>query len=175
MVAEGAWLEGLQRGDPAAFDAVYEAYRARVFSFVLRLGGERALAEDVMQDTFVRLAERAARLAPDTDLRAWLFTVARNRFLDRRRRMLFRGRTLSALPLAATTGPTPFDRLEQSELAARVQRALSALPADQREAVLLCSVEGFTPAEAASIAGVSPATLRKRLSRGRQALRKLIR
>ena len=55
------------------------------------------------------------------------------------------------------------------------QRALSALPADQREAVLLCSVEGFTPAEAASIAGVSPATLRKRLSRGRQALRKLIR
>ena len=75
---ELALVDRLRDGDPAAFDAVYEAYRARVFSFLARLARSREVAEDLAEDTWLRLVETAPRLRPDTRLGPWLFTVARN-------------------------------------------------------------------------------------------------
>ncbi|MES1184175.1 MAG: sigma factor, partial [Myxococcales bacterium] len=73
----------LARRDPRGFDAAYAKYGARLFSFRNRLlgTGQRQLAEDLLQQTFLRLAERGPELRADSDLRAWLYTVARNAFL----------------------------------------------------------------------------------------------
>ena len=74
-------LDGLRRGDAAAFDRVYARYRDRIYRFLRRLtGGDRPLADDLFQETFLKLARHAFRLRDDTDLAAWLYTVARNEY-----------------------------------------------------------------------------------------------
>src|SRR5512145_2118176 len=86
--AELALVEGLRRGDTAAFDLAYDAYRARLFAFLLRLSRRRAVAEDLLDETWLRLVRHARDLQPDTRLSAWLFTVARNLYWSHRRTCL---------------------------------------------------------------------------------------
>src|SRR5512144_460259 len=81
-------VEGLRSGDPAAFNAVYEAYRARVFGFLLRLSRSRTVAEDLLDETWLRLVSKARSLRADTRFGPWLFTVARNLYLRHRRSWL---------------------------------------------------------------------------------------
>ena len=85
---DAALLAALRLGERAAFDALYDAWRPRVFAFLARLSGDRLLAEDLMQETFLKLARHGRDLPPGTHLRRWLFTVARNLFIDQRRRAL---------------------------------------------------------------------------------------
>ncbi len=168
-------VAALRRGDREAFDAIYDRHRPRVFGFLARLSGDRLLAEDLMQETFVRLATRARDLEAGTRLSPWLFTVARNLWVDHRRRAFIdfdRLRDLSLWPSRPrAVAETPFDTTALSETRARLERALLGLPTKYREALLLCAVEGFTPAEAAAMIGVAPDTLRQRLARGRRMVR----
>ena len=75
----------LRRGDPAAFGRVYEAYGPRIFRFLARMCGQKDVAEDLYQETWIKLAIHARRLEDDTDLGAWLYTVARNLARSERR------------------------------------------------------------------------------------------
>ena len=75
----------LKAGDPAAFEAIYEAYRPRLFGFLVRLSRRRDLAEDLLEETWLRLVTRAETLGDDTPLAPWLFAVARNLYLSWRR------------------------------------------------------------------------------------------
>src|SRR4030095_6432676 len=68
----------LRTGDPAAFDAVHEAFNGRLYNFLARLSHRRDVAEDLLEETWLRLVKHARRLRPDTRLGPWLFTVARN-------------------------------------------------------------------------------------------------
>src|SRR5512134_1282794 len=68
----------LKAGDAAAFEAIYEAFRPRLFNFLARLSRRRDVAEDLLEETWLRLVANARRLQPDTRLGPWLFTVARN-------------------------------------------------------------------------------------------------
>ncbi len=170
---EGALVAALRRGERAALDVVYDRYRPRVFAFLARMTRDRLVAEDLLQDTFVRLAQRAAYLAADTRLRPWLFTVARNLALDHRRRQLLdfdRLDELATWPTPRREERSPFVHLEASETERRLEAALATLPAPEREAVLLVAVEGLAPAEAAEVLDLQGPTLRKRLSRGRKRL-----
>lgn len=163
-------VRGLRRAEAAAFDAAYARYRARLFSFLARMTGRRSVAEELLQETWLRLAEHATDLAEDTSLRAWLFTVARNLAASH-----LRWRLLDALRLPlggrfVATPASPFDLASAAESERRVEAAVAALPPAQREALLLVAGERLEPAEAARIAGVSPETLRQRLSRARAAV-----
>lgn len=175
MADEKQLVDALRRGDREAFDAVYDRYRPRVFAFLGRLCGDRALAEDLLQETFVRLARRSRDLAPETHLRPWLFTVARNLYVDHRRWALLdfdRLRNLALWPSRAQHSlATPFDLANATQAERRIEAALLGLPTKYREAVLLIAVEGLTPTEAAGVLGTTPEALRQRLSRGRALLR----
>jgi RNA polymerase sigma-70 factor (ECF subfamily) len=170
---ELALVRGLRAGDPAAFDAVYDAYRARLFSFLARLGRRREGAEDLLEETWLRLVANARRLRPDTRLGPWLFQVARNLYFSAcRSRLLDEACSATLIGLWPTGTPrsSPFEEAAASELERRLERALAMLPARDREVLLLVGVEGFTPIEAAAICDVTPETLRQRLSRARARL-----
>jgi RNA polymerase sigma-70 factor (ECF subfamily) len=164
-------LRGLQSSDPAAFEAAYTRHRAPLYSFLVRLTGRRWLAEDLLQETWLRLSRSAPDLPADTRLRAWLFTVARNLFVSHRRWTLLdadRLRQLGMLPTSASE--SPFEQAAANQTQTRLERALASLPVDAREVLLLVAVERLEPSEAASIVGLRPDALRQRLSRARAML-----
>src|SRR5690242_5312949 len=78
-------VAGLRSGDAVAFDRVYATFHPRVYGFLLRLSGRRDTAEDLAQETWLRLARAAPGLRPDTTLKPLIFTIARNAFLSHRR------------------------------------------------------------------------------------------
>jgi len=170
---ELALIRQLQGGDQAAFDAAFDEFHARLFNFLARLSRRRDVAEDLLEETWLRLVATAHRLRPDTRLGPWLFTVARNLYVS-----YCRSRLLDASLAADLIGvwpvsvsqTSPFEAAAADELERRFERALAALPSRHREVLLLVAVEGFTPAEAATVCGVSAEALRQRLSRARAAL-----
>jgi RNA polymerase sigma-70 factor (ECF subfamily) len=123
------------------------------------------LAEDLLQQTFLKLAEHGPELRADSDLRAWLYTVARHAFLGhvRTRR---REAEAPSLELVSEREPDVEARL----LLGDVEAALSRLKVEERELLLLVGAEGLEPLRVARMLGLEPATLRKRLNRARQRL-----
>ena len=162
-------VDGLRLGDPRAFDAVYRAFNGPVFSFLARLANRRDIAEDLSEETWLRLVVHAARLRPDTRIGPWLFTVARNLHASYcRSRVLEDSHTAGLLGLwpSGRAEPSPLVAAQASETERRVMHALASLPITYREALLLVA-EGLQPSEAAAICGISPAAMRQRLSRAR--------
>lgn len=172
MTDDADLVARLKKGNVRAFDEVYAAYRPRLFSFLLRLSGRRDLAEDLLQETFIKLARSAPSLTDDTNLRAWLFTVGRNAFVSHRRwAMLDVSRLLSfGADRASLTPRTPDDETEAARNIARLERALAALPEASREVLLLVGVEGLEQEEVAAILDIKYEALRQRLSRARAQL-----
>jgi RNA polymerase sigma-70 factor (ECF subfamily) len=162
----------LKAGDSAAFDEIYDAFNARVFNFLARLMHSRERAEDLVEETWLRLVAHAARLQPDTRLGPWLFTVARNLYVSYcRSRMLEDSSVADGIGLwPPAPAASPFEQAAANELEARIETALVRLPPIYREVVLLVAVEGLEPTEAAAICGVSAATMRQRLKRARDLL-----
>lgn len=171
--SEKPLIDALRRGDAAAFDALYAKYRGRVLGFLLRLAGRRDLAEDLFQETWVKLARHATRLAEDTDLAAWLFRVARNAWVSHRRWSMLDVSRLVALEeevVAPSRASAAEDRADAARAVARLEAAIASLPPASREVVLLVGVEGFDQEQAAAILGISYAALRQRLARARALL-----
>lgn len=168
---ERAWLVGLLKGDPASFDAVFAAYRARVFGYLARMTGRRDLAEDLTQEVFLRLARSARKLRPDTRLRGWLFTVAHNVLVSNARAAKVTAALASELAdRPDASGPTPFEAVADSATQLRVERALASLPAGYREVILLVAIEGLPAADAGAALGLTAEAVRQRLSRARAML-----
>src|SRR6478752_8858299 len=102
-VDERSLVARLRAGDTGAFDEVYDAYRPRVFAFLLRMTRSRTLAEDLLDETWLRLVRHAPRLLPDTRMGPWLFTVARNLYWSHRRDALLED---SVVPELLTLRPS---------------------------------------------------------------------
>jgi RNA polymerase sigma factor (sigma-70 family) len=170
---DDALIERLRQGDRGAFDRIYGLYAERIHGFLLRLVRDPVVADDLSQDTWASFARAAGSLRDGSDLAAYLFTIARNQARSHRRWSLLDLLRL-ALPEAGEDvcdgAPSLELSLDAARAAGRLERALGALEQPHRELILLVCVEGFDQAQAASILGLSPAALRKRLSRGRAAL-----
>jgi RNA polymerase sigma-70 factor (ECF subfamily) len=173
---ERAWCDGLRRGDPAAFDAVFAAYRRRLFGYLLRMTRRRDVAEDLLQDTFMRLAEHAKRLADDTRLDAWLFTVAHRRLVSWARAQAVRAQLAGDLPVREPPAPerSPLEALCDSQAQLALERGFAALPPSHREVALLVGIEGLQPSDVATILGIRPDAVRQRLARARAQLADLL-
>ena len=174
---ELALVERLRRGDPGAFDDVYAAFNTRLFTFLLRLSRRRDVAEDLLEETWLRLVKHAQRLGTDTRLGPWLFTVARNLHVSYcRSRMLEDSAAASLIALwpFSLERPSPFEAAAASEFERRVERALVAMPAASREVLLLVAVAGLDHSDAADVCGITPEALRQRLHRARETLSKML-
>jgi RNA polymerase sigma-70 factor (ECF subfamily) len=163
----------LKAGDPAAFEAIYEAFRPRLFSFLARLSRRRDVAEDLLEETWLRLVARAEDLTDDTRLGPWLFTVARNLFSSWcRHRALDDDRIFD--PALSWPGAlpreSPFEAATRGETERRLEAAIARLSPKDREVLLLVGGEELSPSEAAAVLGLAPEAVRKRLQRARGRL-----
>lgn len=169
---EAAWVERLQQGDESAFDEIFDALNPRLLAFLERMTRQRSVAEDLLEEMWLRLVANAKNLRAETNLVAWLYTVARNLFVShcraRAREQAYTAEWLSLWPDEVARGP--YEEATANELERRLERALGTLPATYREVLLLVGIEGLRPAEAAEICGIGAQALRQRLSRARQML-----
>ena len=171
-VADRNLVLELREGKLEAMDHLYTAYRTAIFGFLLRLAKDRPLAEDLFQNTWIKVAKNASRLREDTDLRAWLFTVARNEFRSYRRwqvvdlSQLF----LLTVEMSSRASHDP-GAAHQSPGLDALETALAALATSDREVLLLVCVEGMPREKAAIVLGISDSTLRQRIARARARLK----
>lgn len=169
-----ALVARLKAGDAAAFDEVYAEYHERVYGFIVRMVRRPDIAEDMLQETWLRLARHAPRLREDTELGAWLFTVARNLCRSYHRWRVLDSERLYEMTLARyrSSPSSPFENAAANQLEQRLEWALGKLSPRYREVVLLVIIERMTPTEAAAVLGVKPETLRQRLARARAMIAK---
>jgi RNA polymerase sigma-70 factor, ECF subfamily len=159
-------------GDESAFDALLERYRSPVFNFVYRLLGNTADAEDVAQETFVRVYQKMDSYRPEEKFSTWLFAIARHRALDRLRyRQRHPTTPLDAAPEPSSTSNAAADR----ELGEQIAAAIQKLPEDQRTAIILSEYHDLSHSEIATIMGCSEKSVESRLYRARKTLRELLR
>jgi RNA polymerase sigma-70 factor (ECF subfamily) len=162
-------LERVASGDPRAYRQLVERHVRGVHAFVYRMLGSRAEAEEVCQESFLRLWKQADSFVAHAKPSTWLYRVAHNLAIDRLRR-----RREASHPLGIEQVPTserPSTHVYQKQVAQAVERALAALPERQRAAISLVHYQGLSNAEAAEVLGVKVRALESLLARGRQQLR----
>jgi RNA polymerase sigma-70 factor (ECF subfamily) len=170
------------RGDAAAFECLYRRHEMRTWRYIERNVGNRATADELMQEVWFAVAREAPRYKPSARFTTWLFTIARNRIIDWVR--LQRPQTsLDSLGLEADaallslgTDPSsgPFAAAVALEQSGSLAQALAQLPAEQRDAFLMHIEAGLTTEEIAAITGVSFETAKSRLRYARTKLRDLL-
>jgi RNA polymerase sigma-70 factor, ECF subfamily len=152
------------------FDRLLEEQILRRYARALTRDIERA--DDLVQDTLVRALVKQHLWQAGTNLRAWLFTLMHNQNINNARHSIREGQMVdieaTTNVLAATTDPTALRRLYE------LDRALGQLAQEQRQVILLVGLEEFSYVEAAAILNVPVGTVRSRLSRGRDHLRRLM-
>ena len=164
-------VERLKRGERTAFDEMYRTHRERVWVFLYRLSRRRDVAEDLFQETWLAAARNLTRLAPETRLLPWLYTIARHKHVSLHRSLLAdlrRRINFAALPAPVVRRPD-HEAVERQQ-SDRVAVAMASLPDDWREVLLLCLVEGMDTREVAEVLGLREDAVRKRLSRARTEL-----
>jgi RNA polymerase sigma-70 factor (ECF subfamily) len=170
----------LGRSREAEFGETALVHLDALYTLALRLTHNRAEAEDLVQEAYLRAFKNFHRFNPGTNCRAWLFTILRNVFLNRIRRdgtEILEGDAglpdagLDSFP-SVTFGGTPEEEFFQTILHGDVERALRALPLPFREAVVLADLEGLSYREVADVLGCPIGTVMSRLSRGRALLRR---
>ncbi len=157
--------------------AELEAMIPRLRRYAHALARHPVQPEDLVQDTLERAWSNRSRWRRGTDLRAWLFTVLHNTFISELRRLSARGYDAHAVDGSTRDAPpdTPVDVVSGTAgTMLDIERALAALPVDQRAVVLLVGLEDLSYREAADVLGVPVGTVMSRLSRGRTRLRALM-
>jgi RNA polymerase sigma-70 factor (ECF subfamily) len=149
-----------------------EAEIPRLRRYARALARDVAAADDLVQDCLARALGKLHLWQEGTDLRAWLFTILHNQYVNQVRRAVREGAAvgLSETEPMLTRAPHQGKRLELRDL----ERAIAKLPEEQRSVILLVGLEGMRYEEVAEVLDVPVGTVRSRLSRGREALRRLM-
>jgi RNA polymerase sigma-70 factor (ECF subfamily) len=176
---EMACLEAIQRGDPRCLGPFFDAWGDRLYGLALRLLRDPAAAEDVVQESFVKLIANAEKLEGRARLATWLYRVVYNASIDRLREQkrlvpVPEENDEAAVPMPALLvdfSLSPEELLRDAQTREALEEAIGALPPTLRAAFLLRDVEGLTTAQAAEALGITEANLKVRLHRARLALR----
>jgi RNA polymerase sigma-70 factor (ECF subfamily) len=164
----------VQKDDMVAFETLYDRLHSRLFGFILRLVKETPLAEDILQETFLRVFRERKRYRKTARFSTYLFAIARNLCLD----ALKTWERKHVVPdqedhvkRAADLSKTASKILEDIEISQIVQHAIRALPEDQREVLLLSKYSGLSYNEIAQIVGSTPDAVKQRVYRAMVTLR----
>jgi RNA polymerase sigma-70 factor (ECF subfamily) len=175
-ITDAELLRQIAGGDEVALASLYDRYKSILFSLILRILHSQSEAEDILQDVFIQVWNKAsdfdeARGRPFT----WLVTLSRSRSIDRLRQLNSRERTATEASRAApeewTDAETDAIKSEQSEV---VRAALAELPEDQRRTLLLAYFEGLTQTEIAARLNAPLGTVKTRMRSGMIKLRELL-
>lgn len=161
LQARRAAAPSVARGAPVDYDGVFRRLYPSLFRYLHRLTGDHDAAEDIAQESFVRLLGRDL---PEEEARLWLFTVATNLFRDGARTRKRRERLLSVRPWSPSSLPRPDEATESAATVRQVRAALERLAERDRQ-MLLMREEGFRYDEIARVAGVAPGSVGTLLAR----------
>ena len=162
-------IQRVLAGESSAFRLLVTRYQARLFGLLRNMIRDPHECEDLAQDIFLAAYRNLARHDPARGrFSTWFFRIARNKSLDALAKR--RPAPTDPLPVPVDTR-TPPDCLAEREFLQQLDRALDALPLDQRTAFVLCELTGLTGDHAAAIEHVAPGTIRSRVSRAKAALR----
>jgi RNA polymerase sigma-70 factor (ECF subfamily) len=171
--SDGELLAAHVAGHPDAFTEIVRRHRDRLWAVALKTTGDPEDAADALQDALISAYRRASQFRGDSQVTTWLHRIVVNACLDRIRRRTTRPTV--PLPVEEETGvplPDPEDRIARRELQIDIASALAELPDDQREAVALVDIEGWSVEQAALMLGCPAGTVKSRCSRGRAKLAK---
>jgi RNA polymerase sigma-70 factor (ECF subfamily) len=169
-------MDRYARGDDEAFDEVFLQGSPRVFGFLLRVCGDRSLAEDLTQEAFSRIHRARGRFVAGSAALPWMLAIARNALLDNWRREEVRRVAGKRDPVAEEVRVAPPDSRGDEVLSARetldlVRRTLNRIPRLQREAFVLLRFEGLSVREAANVLGATESAVKLRAFAAYEALR----
>ena len=180
MEDESQLVRRSQQGELDAFNQLVERYQGQVYNLALRMLGDQALAADAAQETFIS-AYRGIKGYRGGNLRSWFLRIAANSSKDMLRSARARPAvSLDTLDLAPSATPrsheeSPENSALRQELGREIGQGLNTLPHDQRLALVLVDIQGFSYEEAAQTMGKPVGTVRSRLSRARQHMREYLR
>jgi len=167
-----AIARGLRRHDPDLLDRLIEQYQHRLLRYLVHLSGNRELAEDLFQETWIRVLERGHQYDGRHQFSTWLYSVARNLTLDylRKKSPISLDRLMEddeRTPVEpADHRPAAWELVRQREQAERINAALVSIPVEYRETVVLRFQEGMSLDEIATVTGAKLGTVKSRLYRG---------
>lgn len=171
------FLQRLQKGDETAWSELLERWRRPVLNFVFRMTGDFFLAEEIAQETFVRISRKIGEFKPNAAaFPSWVFQIARNAALDAlRHKRRHPADALEELPLAGglieDSVASPARDMELRNIGSEIAAAVQELPEEQRTALILAEYHDLTIAEIAASMGSSAKSVEARLYRARQTLR----
>ncbi len=175
-----ALARGLRTRDPDLLDRLIEQYHYRLFRYLLYLIANRETAEDLFQETWIRVLERGHQYDGESKFETWLFAIARHLAIDWLRRKKFGFEDVDAVEdtkiasNSAQGGAALIDLLSQREESDRIQAAFGRLPAAHREVLILRFQEDLELQEIATVVAAPLSTVKSRLYRGIGALRELL-
>lgn len=168
-----ALIEAFQTGDEFAFVSLYNRYKDAVYAFCVKMLLNKELAQDVVQDTFLRIYENRERLINVSSFKAWLFTIARNQCLNQLRKNNWQiPLDPEMVPPSSLRGSrnTPAAELEKSEKIQLVNRFLAELKPDYREVIILREYQNLTYEEIAAVTRSTLSAVKSRLFKARKKL-----
>lgn len=169
-----ALIEAFQAGDEFAFVGIYNRYKGAVYAFCCKMLVDSEQAQDVTQETFLRIYENRDRLLKSSSFKSWLFTIARNQCLNSLRRSkrhtAFDVNLESSLPAMET----PYSKMEKNEQVCFVTQFIQSLKPEYREVLILREYQNLTYEEIAAVTRSSISAVKSRLFKARRKLGKVM-
>jgi RNA polymerase sigma-70 factor (ECF subfamily) len=158
-------------GEIEAFDALYGAFAGRLRGYLLAQCRDATLADDLLQETFMQIHRSRRTYQPGRPVTPWIYAIARHVYLMKRRSSGRRARFEDGLAADARSNDVPHDALAAIVDGDEIRRALREVPADQRQALLMHHVEGWSFVEIASRLGIRVNAAKTRAFRGMKKMR----
>ncbi|MBM4185021.1 MAG: sigma-70 family RNA polymerase sigma factor [Gemmatimonadetes bacterium] len=174
--SDGALVARVLAGEPQAFGILVERHQDRMLAYVRYMGFDESESRDLAQEAFVRAFRHLRRCGDPERFAGWLFKIVSNVCRTAGARATRRStESLEAVaPSLVSDGPMPDEQAETRWLEERMRRALDALQPDQREALVLMYLQGYSVQEIEELTGASASAVNMRLKRGREALKELL-
>ncbi|MCZ6757848.1 MAG: RNA polymerase sigma factor [Bacteroidetes bacterium] len=169
-----ALIEAFQAGDEFAFVGIYNRYKGAVYAFCCKMLVDSEQAQDVTQETFLRIYENRDRLLKSSSFKSWLFTIARNQCLNSLRRSKRHTEFDVNLESSLPAMETPYSKMEKNEQVCFVTQFIQSLKPEYREVLILREYQNLTYEEIAAVTRSSISAVKSRLFKARRKLRKVM-